>query len=302
MARPDLRIAALRRFATAITVLTLLGHTVLGFEQSYAQVLAALATGYSLELLLEWVSARGDGRPVRFGGGWTRTLDFLLPAHITALAVAMLLYANQTLWPIAFAVALAVGSKLVFRVPAGRGTRHFLNPSNTGIAVTLLVFPWVGIAPPYQFTENIAGALDWAFPALLLVVGSFLNARFTRRMPLILAWLAGFLAQAMLRAWWFGTPLAAGLVPMTGLAFLLFTFYMVTDPGTTPHRPAAQVAFGAAVAAAYGVLMALHVVFGLFFALFAVCALRGLGLYLAALRAPALAPLPAVAVGERGEA
>ena len=53
---------------------------------------------------------------------------------------------------------------------------------------------------------------------------------------------------------------------MTGVAFLLFTFYMVTDPATTPSTPRGQIAFGAAVAAAYGLLMAFHVVFGLFFA------------------------------------
>jgi hypothetical protein len=41
--------------------------------------------------------------------------------------------------------------------------------------------------------------------------------------------------------------------------------------------------FGLAVAAVYGLLQALHVVFGLFIALFAVCALRGMGLYLVAL-------------------
>jgi len=56
---------------------------------------------------------------------------------------------------------------------------------------------------------------------------------------------------------------------------VLFTFYMISDPGTTPSRPRDQVWFGAAVAAAYGVLQVLHVVFGLFFALAAVCLLRG---------------------------
>ena len=62
-----------------------------------------------------------------------------------------------------------------------------------------------------------------------------------------------------------GTPVAAALAPMTGLAFVLFTFYMVTDPGATPSRRRAQVAFGGSVAVAYGVLVALHVVFVLFF-------------------------------------
>ena len=83
----------------------------------------------------------------------------------------------------------------------------------------------------------------------------------------------------------FGTPIVAGLLPMTGLAFVLFTNSMVTDPATTPFKPSTQVMFGAAVAAVYGVLMLMHVVFGLFFALVIVCFMRGLSLYaLAAVR------------------
>src|SRR5438067_2636110 len=87
-------LAALRRFAVGITVITVLGHAYLGFEQSYAQPLVALATGYSMQLLLESVDAWCSGRRPRFAGGLLRLVDFLLSAHISALAVAMLLYYN----------------------------------------------------------------------------------------------------------------------------------------------------------------------------------------------------------------
>jgi hypothetical protein len=66
---------------------------------------------------------------------------------------------------------------------------------------------------------------------------------------------------------------------MTGLTFLLYTFYMVTDPATTPVGKRAQVAFGLSVATVYGLLMVTHVVFGLFFALTLVCTVRGACLY-----------------------
>ena len=172
-------------------------------------------------------------------------MDFLLPAHITSLAVSMLLYANDRLWPIAFAAALGVASKTLIRVPVGRGVRHCLNPSNTGIAFTLLLFPWIGIAPPYQFTENLSGVGDWLLPTIIVVSGTFLNTRFTGRIPLILGWLGGFVIQAALRSQLQGTPFVAALLPVTGMAFLLFTFYMVTDPATTPSAPLRQFAFGA---------------------------------------------------------
>jgi enediyne biosynthesis protein E5 len=293
------RLPALRRFALAITVLNVLGHFALGFEQSWAQPLVAMATAYGVELILEGVGAWSERRSPQFRGGWVALVDFLLPAHITALAVSMLLYANDRLWVIAFAAALGVASKTLIRVPVGGGrVRHCLNPSNTGIAFTLLLFPWVGIAPPYQFTENLSGLGDWLLPAVIVLSGTFLNTRFTGRVPLIVAWVGGFLLQAGLRSLIQGTPIVAALLPVSGMAFLLFTFYMVTDPATTPSGTFGQLAFGGAVAATYGLLMASHMVFGLFFSLLIVCSIRGLGLALLAtvrshVPSPADRPVPA---------
>jgi hypothetical protein len=269
------RLGGLRRFAIAITVLNVLGHTVLGFEQSLLQPLVALAAAYLTEALLEAVDARALGRTPKWRGGPRTFVDFFLSAHITALAVAMLTYANSRLVVIAFAAAAAIASKALFKLPAMRGGRHIFNPSNLGITLTLLLFPWVGISPPYQFTEGLGRVGDWALPALIICTGTFLNARFTHRLPLIAAWLGGFVAQAGIRHFAFGAPLEAAWLPMTGVAFILFTFYMVTDPATTPSGTREQVMFGAGVAAAYGALMVAHVVFGLFFALTLVCAARG---------------------------
>jgi len=210
----DRRIGGLRRFAAAITILNLLGHTVLGFEQSWAQPLVALATAHSLELLLETVDARACRRRPRYASGPGAFLDFLLSAHITGLAVSMLLYANERLAVVAFAAAVAIASKSLLRAPVGAGWRHFLNPSNFGITVTLLLFPWVGIAPPYQFTENLHGAGDWILPLVIVGSGSFLNARFTQRLPLIAAWLATFAAQAIVRSLVQSTPVQAALLPI----------------------------------------------------------------------------------------
>ena len=43
----------LRMSATLATVFTILGHTVFGFEQSWAQVVVALVTGYTCALFFE---------------------------------------------------------------------------------------------------------------------------------------------------------------------------------------------------------------------------------------------------------
>lgn len=290
-ARPGLtpqqrREGGLLRFAVAITVLNILGHLWLGFEASWATPFVALAASYGTELAGEWALARAAGRAPRFAGSPGTFARFLLSAHITGLAVGMLLYAAEQLWVIAFAASAAVASKYLLRAPIGPdgATRHFYNPSNLGIALTLVLFPTVGIAPPYQFAENIWGAIDWLLPLVVVMTGTLINRKFTERLPLIGAWLAGFAVQAAIRSLVHGTPLLAGLAPMTGFAFILFTFYMITDPATTPDRPRHQMRFGASVAAAYALMMELHIVFGLFFALALVSTLRGGALYLRSAR------------------
>ena len=290
----ELRIGALRRFAIAISVLNIAGHIFLGFEQSWAQLFISLAAAYATELGLEAIGAWSRGTRPAFSGGFVRLVDFMLPAHITGLAVSMLLYANDRLLPFAFAATVGIASKSIVRVTVGPGERHVLNPSNAGISATLLAFAWIGISPPYAFTENVAGVWDWVIPGLICCSGTFLNWRFTGRLPLIAAWMAGFAAQAIVRALIFHTPVGAGLVPMTGMAFLLFSFYMVSDPGTTPNEVKPQILFGLAVAAAYGALVWFHGVFGLFFSLFIVCGIRALYLYGVALGNRSAVPVPVV--------
>ena len=270
------QLMALRRFAIAITGLTVVGHLVLGFESSYAQPVVAVATAYGMQLLFDFVDARARNRVPRFAGGLAPLINSLLSAHITALAVAMLLYFNERLSLVVFATAVAIASKVVFRAPVENGTRHVFNPSNFGISVTLLLFPdRVGLAPPWQFTENLPALIDWGLVLFIFTLGTFIHIRFTRRLPLIAAWFVGFILQAVFRNVWFSTSLFASLAPMTGVAFALFTFYMAPDPATTPERLTRQIAFGGGIALIYGVLMALHVVFALFYALTIVCGLRG---------------------------
>jgi hypothetical protein len=278
------RLGGLSRFAFAITVLNIVGHVFLGFEPSWITPFAALAAAYLTEFVGETIESRIADRRARYAGSFLDVVKFFLPAHISGLAVGMLLYAAENVAAIAFAASLAMASKYLFRVAVSTNRdgqpvfRHALNPSNFGITVTLLLFPTVGIAPPYQFTENTSGIVDWILPLIIIGTGSYLNTKATGRIPLIIAWVSAFAIQAMLRAAINGTPATAGLVPMTGFAFILFTFYMITDPATSPVKIKSQIGFAAAVAAFYALFMELHIVFGLFYALTIVTAIRGLWL------------------------
>ncbi|MBM7774522.1 hypothetical protein JOD54_004726 [Actinokineospora baliensis] len=271
---------ALRNFAISITVFNIVGYTVLGFEQPWLWPFVAVLTGYAVELGLEWVSARSERRTPRYAGGGAKGLrEFLYPAHITSLAMNMLIYVNDRIWVLIFGVIVAVGAKWVLRAPVRGRLRHYMNPSNFGITVILLLFPWASIAPPYHFTEHISGWVDWLIPAIIVLGGTMINGKLTGRMPLILGWVGVFALQAIVRGWLFGTSIPAALGMMTGVAFILFTNYMITDPGTSPSKPAAQFAFGGGVALVYGVLMVAHIPYGIFLATALVCLIRGMFLW-----------------------
>lgn len=279
MSRPNLRLAALRRFAITISVLNVLGHTVLGFENSWAQMLVALLTAYLTELFLEIVDAWANKRPTQFAGGVTKFIDFLLPAHISGLAVSMLLYAGGLLLPFAFAAAVAIASKALLTVKVNNAKRHFLNPSNTGIALTVFLFPALAPIMPWQFTERLGSNLSTAFPVLIICLGTFMNVRYAKRMPLVVGWVLAFALQGVIRCLVNDLPLVVGLIPITGVSFVLFTFYMITDPGATPSDSRQQVIFGAATAFVYCILVISHIGFAFFYALLIVSLARGLLLH-----------------------
>jgi hypothetical protein len=282
----DPRYLALRNFAMSISVFNIFGYTLLGWEQPFLwpifAVLTAYATEAAFEVLSAWVEHR---RPGFLGEGPKAGMAFFLPAHITGLAANMLLYANNQWWPVMFCVVVAVAQKHVLRAPIKGRMRHFMNPSNLGIAVSLLVLGnWVSISPPYMFTEWANTYFRMMIPMVILTAGTVLNALLTKKIPLIVGWMGAFAIQAFVRHFIWGVQLNTALGVMTGVAFVLFSNYMITDPATTPSKPMAMFMFGSATAFVYGILMAFNIVYTLFYALAIVCALRGIGWWIADFR------------------
>ena len=290
----------LRTSATFATIFTILGHTVFGFEQSWAQVVVALISGHSCALLFEWVDARANHRSPEFaGGGWRKLIDFMLAPHMTSITMSFLIFVNDRLWIMALACALAIGSKYVLRVRHNGRLRHFMNPSNFAIAVILLTYQWTGMLP-WMYTTDLHGAWDWVVPAVIVMLGVRLNIMFTGRIPTILSWLSSFFIFAAIRSWIFGYPYAGQLVVLTGIPMVLFTLYMITDPQTSPSSRRSQICFGAGIALAYSVLLALHVQYTMFYSVTAICTIRGLWLFALDLRersAKRSGDLAAMAVG-----
>jgi hypothetical protein len=299
---PKKRLFALWYFAIFILLLQLFGHTIIGFEQSDAQTLIALGTAIAAQFGLEWVDAKCNKRPPRFMGSWKNFANMFPPAIIVGCAIGMLIYAGDRITPFIFAPLMAISSKVLFRAPVHNTTQHVFNPSNLGLVVTYLWFAdTVHPVPPYQFTADISGIWDWVVPGVFLVTGMWLHKHSTGRLPLIFAWIVGFVAQGELRGWLFGLGPVTPLVSMTGAGFILFTLYMIPDPATTPVQPRRQIAFGLACAATYAILQTANVISGLFFCLAIVAAARGIYLWAvyfdAKAEAASRAKMPATAPG-----
>lgn len=276
--RSDPRYLPLRNFAISMTIFNILGYSVLGFEQPWTWPIFAVLTGYTVEIVVELVAAWANKREPAFTGhGMWGLYTFLLPAHITSLAVNMLLYANDRWWPIAFGIVVAVGQKAILKMPLKGRFRHFMNPSNFGITVTLVLFgSWVSIAPPYEFTENVPDLFRIMIPMIIITAGTIINAQLTKKVPLIVGWVGAFIIQGLLRWWIWDVAVWSALAVVTGVAFVLFTNYMITDPGTSPASGRNQFMFGGSVGMVYGVLMVFNIVYTLFFAVTIVCLVRGM--------------------------
>ncbi|HEY6328100.1 MAG TPA: enediyne biosynthesis protein UnbU, partial [Blastocatellia bacterium] len=173
---------------------------------------------------------------------------------------------------------------------------------NFGIAFVLIAYQWTG-SLPWAYTVKLHGVFDLLLPIVIVILGMRLNLLFTGRLPSIAAWLGTFVLLGALRAWFQHSAVVAELVVLTGLPMVLFTFYMITDPQTSPSRLRNQIMFGAGIAFAYSVLLLLHVQYTMFYSVTVICALRGLWLYAVSLRAhslrPAEAPLAIPSVYDR---
>jgi len=282
----------LRTSATLATVFMLLGQIWFGFEQSVAQVFVCLIVGHACAFFFEWVDAKANRDvPGFMGGGWKKVLDWSLSAQMTCVTLSFLMYYNRRLWICALTVALAIGSKYLLRVPVNGRLQHFMNPSNFAIAVVLATYQWVGVLP-WAWTINLKGFWDAAVPLIIVMLGFRLNFMFTGRLPLIGAWLGAFTLQAIFRSWRMDTPLAGQLVPLTGLAVVLFTLYMITDPQTSPSNKRSQIVFGGGIALAYSLLFDIfHLQYTMFYAVTIACATRGLLLYIDSKRDPSPQPV-----------
>lgn len=154
-------------------------------------------------------------------------------ALISALSLCLLLRTNFHAVS-ALAAVLAVGSKFVIRVNG----KHVYNPTNLGVVAAMVSgYGWVS---PGQWGNT--AWLSFAFACLgFLVVTRAERSDIT--WAALLFWSIGVFG----RSWWVGEPMTIPLHRIQSGAFLLFSFFMISDPKTTPDQRWARVAYAAIV-------------------------------------------------------
>ena len=154
-------------------------------------------------------------------------LSSLLSAAVTCTGLALLLR-SDSLWVHPLVAALAISSKFLIQWHG----KHIFNPANLGVIVALIFLPGAWSSPGLWGHEII-----WA--AWLVAVGSFL-ARNARRIDISWAFLAVYLGLIETRVAWLGQRPAVWFHQFDNGALLLFAFFMISDPRTSPNHRAAR--------------------------------------------------------------
>lgn len=223
-----------------------------GFDLGATPLQAAMTIGAALTAQL--VCSRLAG---------SASFDWRSPL-ITGCSLTLLLRTHSPeLWLLA--PVLGIGAKYTLRI---RG-KHVFNPAAFAIVVLLLASSDVWVSPGQW------GSAVWL--TLLLAGCAGLVLQSAGRADTALAFLGAFGGLLLWRAYSLGDPFAIPLHQLQSGALLLFTFFMITDPRSTPDRRAGRVIFAMAVAAlGYWLQFRWQLRPGLYFALVALSPLSPL--------------------------
>ena len=208
---------------SALTALLTYGAVWLDFEITFAQ--AAITLG--AVLLTQFAATR-----------WARLPAFdPKSALISGLSLCLLLRTNS-LALAAIAGVITIASKFLLRVNG----KHIFNPTNFGLVAMMLATGGAVWVSPGQW-GNVA-----FFAFLMICAGGLVVMRATRS-DVTFAFIACYLALVFGRSLWLGEPLAIPLHRLQSGALLLFTFFMISDPRTTPDSREGRLVFATLVAA-----------------------------------------------------
>ena len=154
---------------------------------------------------------------------------------ITSLSLTLLLRTDMVTVA-ALAALIAISSKFLVRI---RG-KHVFNPANVAI-VTLIVssdHAWVSSG---QWGSAALGAFALACLGFIVLTRA-------RRAETTIGFLGCYTLLLIGRALWLGDPLAIPLHQLQNGALLVFAFFMISDPKTTPDTTIGRILYSVLVA------------------------------------------------------
>jgi hypothetical protein len=152
-----------------------------------------------------------------------------LSALVSAVGLCVFLRTND-LAVVALASLIAIGSKFVIRWEK----KHIFNPTN--LALVVVIVCGLGWISPGQW-----GQVTWLV-FLIACMGSLVVNR-AARADVTLSFLAFYLGLLVARALWLGDPLTIPLHQIESVTLLIFSFFMISDPKTTPNARAGRIFF-----------------------------------------------------------
>jgi Na+-transporting NADH:ubiquinone oxidoreductase subunit NqrB len=169
--------------------------------------------------------------------GWLWRLPTYDPrsALISGLSLCLLLRTNALSVAVLTAV-LTIVSKFVL----GWHGKHLFNPTNIGLVAMMLATGQIWVSP-----GQWGSAAFFAF--LLAACGGLVVYRATRS-DVTYAFLGCHVALRLGRALWLGDPLSIPLHQLQNGALVLFAFFMISDPKTTPDTRCGRIVFAGLVA------------------------------------------------------
>ncbi len=195
----------------------------------------------ALEFGIRWENALvifATAQLVQFTGSKLAGLSRFDPlsAVITSLSLTLLLRTDALLLAAA-AACLAIASKFLLRY-AGK---HVFNPANFALVTLMLASDnaWVS-------SGQWGSATLVAFA--LACLGSLVLTR-AKRAETTIAFIVFYGALVFGRALWLEDPLSIPMHQVQNGALLIFAFFMISDPKTTPNTPLGRVLFAGIVAA-----------------------------------------------------
>ena len=205
----------------SLSALLLWGMTVLRFDVTVAGIVAIFATA----LLTQRAFSGFSGIPFEWKS-----------AAISALSLCLLMRSSSTLLLMA-AAFVAMAGKFVVRWNG----KHIFNPTNGAIVLMMLLSDRVWVSPGQWGSAAFLGFLIASAGALVV----YRSARSDVTIAFLLIW-CGILMARTIRL---GDPLAIPFHRLENGALLIFAFFMISDPKTTPDSRAGRILFAALVAA-----------------------------------------------------